>query len=65
MDWIVFGFLTAIFLECMIRVLSSHERKPERESKETKISMPMSQWGLLGLLTWGLLRHSQKENQKQ
>lgn len=61
MEWVIGGFITAIFLECLIRVLSSHERIPDKEPKKTQVTMPLSQWGLLGLLTWGVLHKTKKE----
>ena len=56
MSWIFGGFLTVIFIETLIRVLSGYERQPKRETKKTQVTLPLYGWGLLGLLTWGVFR---------
>ena len=56
MAWIFAGFLTAICIEMLIRVLSTHQRPLDKETHKTQVSFPWYGWGLLGLLTWGVFK---------
>ena len=56
MSWIFGGFLTAIAIETLIRVLGNYEREPQKEQPKMQVSFPWYGWGLLGLLTWGVFR---------
>ena len=51
MAWLFGGFIMAIVLETVIRVLSNYEPEHHKEQERVQVSVPWYGWSLLGLLT--------------
>lgn len=60
MTWIFVGFLLAIIIETVIRVVSNYENLPQKEQKKVQVSVPWYGWSLLGLLTWKSFKDDKK-----
>ena len=57
MAWLFGGFIMAIVLETVIRVLSNYESEPHKEQKKVQVSVPWYGWSLAGLITYGIFKN--------
>lgn len=60
MGWVVFGFVTAIFLEMLIRIFQNHERIEPRAQRRVQVSFPWYAYALGGLAAYAALRKPKK-----
>lgn len=60
MGWIVGGFITAILLETIIRILSGYEPIEKEKAKRTVIDIPWYGKSLLGIWVWKWLTKKER-----
>ena len=61
MTWLFIGFIMAVVVETLIRVLTNYEAEPRKEQKNVQVTVPWYGWSLLGLLTWKSFRDNKKK----